>query len=167
MAIQKSTNRPRFRVVGSSFTVFRYAGSPLIFCETIQDQAPAPVAPPEPVQPLDERHPIEIAFPRAAGAGTLVLAVKEQWDKDVWRILPGYKTGQLNDIVDLFERTVNNGDVACAKLIIPPKGIKPRSVIYHGCVMVDAQLGEQVAINAMTVNKQITLMYRYTTRKGG
>lgn len=157
----------RFRVVGSGYTLFSYAGSKLKFCETIQDQPPAPVAPPEPVQPLDERHPIEIAFPRAAGAGTLVLTIKEEWDKEIWRQLPGYKNGQINDIVELFDRSVRNGKVFCTKLIVPPPGHKPRAVIYHGCVLVDADLGEQVAINSMTVNKTITVMYTHTTRRGG
>ena len=157
----------RFRVVGSGYTIFSYAGSNLKFCETIQDQPPAPVAPPEPVQPLDERHPIEIAFPRAAGAGTLVLAIKEEWDKEIWRQLPGYQSGLINDIVDLFDRSVRNGKVFCTKLIVPPPGHKPRTVIYHNAVLVDADLGEQVAINSMTVNKTLTLMYTHTTRRGG
>lgn len=157
----------RFRVVGSSYTVFSYAGTQIHFAETIQDQPPAPVAPPEPVQPLDERHPIEIAFPRAAGAGTLVLTLKEQWDQEIWRQLPGYQTGVINDIVDLFDRSVANGKVFCTKLIVPPPGHNPRAVIYHGAVLVDADFGEQVAINAMTVNKTITVMYTHTTRKGG
>lgn len=158
-------NRQRFRVVGSGYTFFSYAGSKIKFCEMIQDQSPAPVAPPEPVQPLDARHPIEIAFPRAAGAGTLVLQIKEEWDRDVWRQFKGYGTGVINDIVDLFDTTATVGGVACAKLIVPPLGHKPRAVIYHNCVIVDADFGEQVAINSMTVNKSVTIMYTHTTRK--
>jgi len=165
--IANGWNQQRFRVVGSGYTIFHYAGSQLNFCDTISDQPPAPVAPPEPVQPLDERHPIEIAFPRAAGAGTLTVQIREQWDKEIWRQFPGFKTGVINDIVDLFERSVSNGKVFCAKLILPPPGHKPRAVMYHGCVIVDADLGEQVSIAAMTVPKTITIMYTHTTRRGG
>jgi len=167
MANSSTAKAQRYRVVGSAYTLFSYDGNRVQSCESMQDQPPAPVAPPEPVQPLDERHPLEIAFPRAAGAGTLVLTIKEEWDREIWRQFPGYKTGVINDIVDLFDRAQDVGRVACAKLIIPPRGHKPRAVIYHGCVIVDADLGEQVAINSMTVNKTITLMYTHTTRKGG
>lgn len=160
-------NSQKFRVVGSGYTLFSYSGKDLMFCETVQDQPPAPVAPPEPVQPLDARHPIEIAFPRAAGAGTLVLSIKEQWDSDVWRQLSGFQGGIINDIVDLYERSVEQGKIVCVKVIEPPPGHPKRMVIYHGCVVVDADFGEAVAINSMTVNKTVTLMYTHTTRKGG
>jgi hypothetical protein len=53
------------------------------------------------------------------------------------------------------------------KLIKPPPGHKPRAVIYHGCVIVGADLGENVSIASMTVPKTITIMYTKTTRKGG
>ena len=165
--IANGWNLQKFRVVGSGYTVFSYAGSQLNFCDTITDQPPPPVAQPEPVQPLDERHPIEIAFPRAAGAGSLVVQIREQWDKEIWRQFPGFQNGQINDIVDLFERSVENGQVFCMKLIKPPPGHKPRAVIYHGCVIVGADLGENVSIASMTVPKTITIMYTKTTRKGG
>ena len=97
-------SQQKFRVVGSAYTLFYYENVGIFGCEMLQDQPPQPVATPEPVQPLDEPHPIEIAFPRAAGPGTLVLRIKEQWDKDVWRAIPGYETGVINDIVDLLGR---------------------------------------------------------------
>lgn len=156
-----------FRVVGSAYTIFRYDGNKTRFVETIQDQPPAPVAQPEAVQPLDARHPIEIAFPRAAGAGTLVLGLKEEWDREIWRQFTGFKNGVINDIVDMFERSAAHPNVTCVKLILPPPGHKSRAVIYHNCVIVDADLGEQVAIASMTVTKTITVMYTHTTRRGG
>lgn len=125
------------------------------------------MAPPEPIQPLDERHPIEIAVPQAAGPGTLVLSIKEEWDREVWRQFAGFQGGVINDIVDLLDRSIRRGKVFCTKLIVPPPGHKPRAVIYHGATIVDADFGEQVSINAMTVNKTVTIMYLYTTRRGG
>ena len=160
-------SQQKFRVVGSAYTLFYYGGESVYGCEMLQDTPPQPVAQPEPVQPLDERHPIEIAFPRAAGAGSLTLRIKEQWDKDVWRMLPGYRDGVINDIVDLLERSASIGQVTCTKLIVPPPGHKPRKVIYHGCVVVDAQFGDDVAIQAMTIDKVITIAYTHTTREGG
>lgn len=157
----------KFRVVGSAYTLFYYGGEAIYGCEQIADQPPRPVNQPEAVQPLDEKHPIEIAFPRAAGAGMLVLSIKEQWDKEVWRMFPGFRDGQINDIVDLFERSVAQGQVACTKLIVPPPGHPPRKVIYHGCVITDADFGDNIAIAAMTVNRVVQIMYTHTTRQGG
>lgn len=160
-------SQQKFRVVGSAYTLFYYGGESIFGCEQVADTPPSPVNQPEPVQPLDEKHPIEIAFPRAAGAGMLQLVIKEQWDKEVWRMFPGFKDGQINDIVDLFERSVAQGQVACTKLIVPPPGHAPRKVIYHGCVIVDADFGDNISIVAMTANRQITIMYTHTTRQGG
>lgn len=160
-------SQQKFRVVGSAYTLFSYNENSIYGCEMVQDSPPQLVAQPEPVQPLDERYPIEIAFPRAAGAGSLVLRIKEQWDKDVWRVLAGFEGGQINDIVDLMERSAEVGQVTCVKLIVPPPGHKTRKVIYNGCVIVDADFGDNVAIQAMTIDKTVTIAYTHTTREGG
>lgn len=160
-------SQQKFRVVGSAYTIFYYKGQSIFGCEMVQDQPPQPVASPEPIQPLDERHPIEIAFPRAAGAGSLVLRIKEQWDLDVWRMLGDYSSGPIHDIVDLLERSAAVGKVTCTKIITPPPGHKPRTVTYNGCVVVDADFSDNVAIQAMTIDKTITLAYTHTTRQGG
>lgn len=167
MATSTIIHKQRTRVVGSAYTLFTFNGDHIALCETIQDQPPAPVAPPEPIQPLDARHPIEIAFPRAAGAGTLVLSVKEEWDKEVWRQFSGFKGGVINDIVDVLDRSATIGGVMAVKIIDPPPPFKRRAVVYHGCVVVDVDMGEQVAINSMTVNKTVTIMYLRQTRRGG
>lgn len=164
---EQPVNAQRFRIVGSGFTLFRYAGSPIKFCTAIQDQAPRPVGNgPQPVQPLDARHPIEIAFPRAATHGVLTLQIIEEWDREFWTRLPGYNQRNINDIVDVFDRSADIGGVTCVKIIKGPRGIR-RAVQYHGAQIVDIDMSEQVTIDALTVGRTVTMWYTHTTRKGG
>lgn len=156
----------RFRVRGSGYTVFSYNGSVLKFCETIRDTAPRPVADPVAVQPMDARHPIEIAFPRAAGIGTLVASITEEFSRDVWRQFPGYRNGVINDIVDVFERSARIGGVTAVKLILPPRGSR-RAVFYHNAVITDIDQSEDINIASMTVGRTVTITYTHRTSKGG
>lgn len=153
----------RFRVAGSGYTLFSYDGKKINFCTEIDDSPPRPVAAPYPVQPLDAPHPIEIAFPVAAGAGTLRLTILEQWDSDVWQQLPGLRNRQINDIVDLL-RFSSRRSVTCVKVINPPPPHKKRIVRYHGCVITDVEFGETISIEAMVPGKVVTIMYTHTTR---
>ena len=157
----------RFRVRGSGFTVFSYNGSKLKFSEVVRDTAPRPVADPVAVQPMDARRPIEIAFPRAAGIGTLVVTITEQWDREVWRQFPGYRTGIINDIVDVFDRSARIGGVTAVKLILPPPPHKRRAVFYHNAVITDIDQSEDINIASMTVGRTVTITYTHRTSKGG
>ncbi len=145
----------KFRV-GGGYTAFVYNGKPVLYLDQIADTAPRPVAAPEPVQPLDEAYPIEIAFPKAAGAGTLVLSIREQWASNVWETLPGYEG--TNDIVEVFQRNIDSGGVTCMKIITGPNGVR-RGFSYNGCVITDINDSETITIGTMTLPKQITLMY--------
>lgn len=151
----------RFRV-GGGYTAFTFRSKPLAYVDVIADQAPQPVANPEPVQPLDARHPIEIAFPVAHGPGTLTLTIREQWGEDVWEQLPGYQG--TTDIIDIFQRNINQGSIQCQKIIRMPNG-RVRSVIYHGVVVTNVDDSETVDIRTMTLPKRITLMYTHKTRR--
>lgn len=155
-----------FRVVGSGFTLFTYNGSTVLNCQQIRDEPPRPVATPQEIQPLDARYPIEIAFPRAAHAGTLVLGIYEEWSRDIWQQFTPFASG-INDIVDLFDASAALGGVTCVKLIVPPAPNRTRSVIYHNSVVVDMDRGETVAIENMVPTKTLTLMYTHTTRSFG
>ena len=157
--------KQRFRVVGSGYTLFSYNGQNINFCQEVQDTPPQPVAPPQPVQPIDAQHPLEIAVPSAAGAGQLTLTIIEQWSQEVWAQFPGYSA--INDIVDLLNVSASIGGVTCVKLITPPSstGVASRMVIYHGCMIVNANLGEDVRIESMTVGKTVQLMYTSQSRK--
>src|SRR4051794_26144582 len=108
-----------FRVLGG-YTAFVYNGQPLIYCDQLAETGPQPVAAPQEVQPLDQVHPIEIAFPNAHRAGTLVLTLREEWNEDVWEQLPGFQGA--TDIVQVFQRNINQGSVTCSKIIRMPNG---------------------------------------------
>lgn len=157
----------RFRVRGSGFTVFSYAGSRLKFLENVQDTAPRPVAAPVAVQPMDARHPIEVAFARAAGVGVLTAVITEEWDREVWRQFPGYRTGVINDIVDVFERSSRIGGVTLVKLILPDPPRKRRAVFYHNAVITDIDQSEDIRIESMTIGRPVTITYTHRTAKGG
>lgn len=91
-------------------------------------------------------------------------------------------TGQTNglfmgavDIVDIFIRQAQAApsQLEIVKVIRPlgasgPAGspIQPYTEEFHGCVISKVVDGEQIGIGTMAVLKQITVVYRYTTRNG-
>lgn len=150
----------KFRV-GGGYTAFVYAGRPILYLEQVQDQAPRPVAQPEPIHPLDSTHPIEVAFPKAHGMGTLTLTIREQWVADIWQQLPGFEGA--TDILQVFEANIRNGNVTCTKIVQMPDGGK-RATYYHNTVITDVDDSETVMVNKMTFAKTITMMYTHKTR---
>lgn len=147
--------------VGGGYTSFAFGGKDLLYVDQIADQAPQPVAQPEPVQPLDARHPIEIAFPKAHGPGTLTVTIREQWYTDVWEQLPGF-AGAV-DIIDVFERNIRLGSITCVKKIRLPNG-RFRSIKYHNTVVTNVDDSETVAVGTITMPKTITMMYTHKTK---
>lgn len=165
MATQPTTSQ-RFRIGGSGYTLFSYNGSPIMFCRQISDQAPTAVAQPAAIQPLDEPHPIEIAFPRAVGAGKLTLTIMEEWDRDVWAQFPGYE-GLVNDLSDIFRISAEQGNsVTCLKTIKAPSG-RQRVVQYHGCVITNVSMGDDIQIGTMVPERTVEITYTHVTRKEG
>jgi hypothetical protein len=96
----------------------------------------------------------------------LTLQIIEEWDREFWTRLPGYNLRNINDIVDVFDRSADIGGVTCVKIIKGPRGIR-RAVQYHGAQIVDIDMSEQVTIDALTVGRTVTMWYTHTTRKGG
>lgn len=165
MATQPTSSQ-RFRIAGSGYTLFSYDGSAIMFCQQISDTPPQPVAQPAPIQPLDELHPIEIAFPRALQAGTLKLTILEEWDREVWSQFPGYDT-LVNDLADIFRISAEKGNgVTCLKTINSPSGGQ-RVVQYHGCVITNIDMGDNIQIGSMVPTREVTIMYTHVTRKEG
>lgn len=165
MPAQPTTSQ-RFRIGGSGYTLFSYDNSPIMFCEQVRDTPPRPVANPKPIQPLDELHPIEIAFSRALTEGTLVLSIIEEWDREVWAQFPGYE-GLINDLSDIFTISASKGNsVTCMKAILSPSG-KTRVVQYHGCVITDIDMSDTVTSGTQTNTRDVTIMYTHVTRKEG
>lgn len=149
-----------FRVAGG-YTKFSFRNEDLAYVMVVTDNAPRPVAPPEPIHPLGERHPIEIAFPAAHGVGTLVVRFTEQWQSDVWQQLPGFEDAV--DIVDVFSRNLAVGAIECTKTITIPGG-GTRVVHYHGCVVTDINDSETVQLTTVTLPKDITITYTHKSR---
>jgi hypothetical protein len=150
----------KFRV-GGGYTAFVYAGRPILYLEIVADTAPRAVAEPEPIHPLDSPHPIEVAFPKAHGMGTLTLTIREQWVADIWQQLPGFEAA--TDILQVFEANIRNGNVTCTKIVQMPDGGK-RATYYHNTVITGIDDGETVNVRSMTFPKVITMQYTHKTR---
>ena len=150
----------KFRV-GGHYTAFTYNGSVLIYAQMIAERGPQPVAGPLPIQPLDAAYPIEIALPAALEAGTLEVTFLEQWNAEVWAQL-GSNFTTAADLLDVFKAQLQQGEVQCIKVITKPDGTQ-RSIVYHGCVVTNAQIDETIQIGTMTIPKTMTIMYRQRT----
>lgn len=150
-----------FRVAGSGYTAFTYNGKVLAYVQQIQDTAPQPVAAPAPIHPLDQQHPIEVAFPRAHGMGTLAVQFFDQWSIDVWEQLPGFE-GAV-DLLDVFDRNLRQGAVSVVRVIKTPDG-GTRSTVYHNVVITNVDESETVQIGTMVINKTITMQYTHRTK---
>ena len=148
------------RIGGSGFTTMTWRGTRLAYLQTLQDTPPQPVAGAQVVQPIDEEVPLEIVTAMAVGAGTLRLTFYELWNLPVWSALPGLE-GTFN-LLEVFKRQIQLGDIACRKLIRSPMGIT-RARVFHGCCVTDIDEGEQVNIGTMTLPKTLTLQYLKTT----
>lgn len=165
-----SANPPYFRV-GGWYTRFMFGGVTLAFCDVIRETAPQPVARPQAVQPMDQPYPVEITFPMALQAGSLDLQIRELWANEVWYQLDGINKGpfsQAQDLLGVFQAnlvtTLNSGPISCSKTILFPSG-GARQITYHGCVVTNVQLDEQVSIDTMTIPKTITIMYLQRTEQ--
>ena len=146
------------RVGGSAWTVFLWSGRPLAWMQVLSDRAPAPVAPSQAIQPLDEQHPVEIVTPRAVGAGTLTLTNFERWNQQVWQELAGLEGA--TSILEIFDAQLTLGNITCNKIIRAPgfpNGI--RTKVYEKCTITDADESEVINIGTMTLPKAITIMY--------
>lgn len=148
----------KVRVGGSGLTVFSWGGSgaALAYLQTIQDTAPTPVAQAVPVQSITDPYPSEIVTARAVGAGTLRLTFYELWNQSVWESLPGFSGA--HSLLDVLTRQLSLGSISCRKIIKTPSG-SPRTKVYHNCVIVDVDDGEQINIGTMVMPKGITVMY--------
>lgn len=148
------------RIGGAGFTTMTFRGTRLAYLQTLQDTPPQPVAGAQVVQAIDDPTPQEIVTSLAVGAGTLRLTFFELWNEPVWSRLPGLEG--TNNLLEVLQRQIQLGEVACRKLIKSPSGIT-RARVYHGCVLTDIDEGEQVNIGSMTMPKTITLQYIKTT----
>jgi hypothetical protein len=162
------TNNPA-RVGGSANTVFTWAGKVIGFADQVVVEPIQPVAEPEVVQPINARRPLQIAVPAAARNGVITVTLKELYNQTVWRDLA--HLADSSDIVDIFLTLANLGPDSGIQVI---KYITPHLQwaggtyweIFHDCVIANVADGETINISSMTVNKDLTIWYTYSTRHG-
>lgn len=178
-----SAQSPRlFRVGGSNFTTFHWQGQIIGFAQAIAHTSPSPVAAPVPIQPLDQRYPIQIITPAAVGPGTLTVQLYEMYNSKIWDDImsivdsthtTGIQTNRkttYNDLVEVFIRLANIGKgINCTKIIYPPNKVQTNKTqyyadTYHNCVITDIRDDENIDIGAMQITKQLTIQYTHTTR---
>lgn len=161
-----SDQRQQVRVVGSNYTTFQYNGKPIAFLETVSDSGQSAFGGGsgqgwEPIHPLGYITPTDIVTGRVLQAGTVVLQIRELWHGEVWEQLQGL-TGAKN-IVDIFRKLAATPQyVTMTKIITPPDG-KRYGKVYHRCVIVEIQDGEDISIGALSIRKGITVAYTHTT----
>lgn len=158
------------RVVGSGYTTFLYQGTPIAFCEGVEDSGQRAFSdlgqPYQFIQPLGAEYPVEIATSRVLAGGTLMLTIRELWKAPVWWQLAGL-AGTLN-IVDVFKALARNPSYVTCQTIIKPPGTENnssawRGKIYHNVVVVDINDGDTITVGALAVTKGITLAYTHST----
>lgn len=151
----------RVRNVGSSYTMFQYAGRNIAFLEAFNDGGQQPYVGAQFVHPLGYTHPVDIVTPRALNGGTLTLTITELWNEEIWEQLQGL-TG-ARTIVDIFNRLAQTPNyVTCTKIIRPPSG-RSYGKVYHRCVITGVDDGERVNIRELSVSKNITVSYTHST----
>ena len=152
----------KFRV-GGGYTTINWGTTPLMYVDLIRETAPRPVAAPQPIQPMDSKYPIEVAFPNALEAGTLEISFREQWGAEVWTQIPIADFQSAADLLDIFTAQLQKGttlgqDFSITKVITAPGGTQ-RSITYMGCVVINVMVDETVNIGTMTFPKSIQIMY--------
>lgn len=167
MATDNPSGEQIFRVGGSGYTVFHFNNAPLAYVNMLRDQAPQPVAEPEPIQPIDCKYPIEIAFPRAHGVGVITVEFLEQWNDNVWGQLPA-PFQDAADIIDVFDANLRAGNLQCVKIIKKTDSsgrlVPVRKITYHGCKITRIDESEEIMIGTMTLPKSIDITYTHKTR---
>ncbi len=158
----------RARIVGSGFTTFNWRGNPIAMADSVKDsgQRPMPSASGagyEAITPLDSLHPVEIVTTRVVGAGTLSLVLRELWNEAIWNRLAGLDT--VGDtITDIYDALRNDPtEVTCQMLVKPPISTTWHGKLYHNCVIVEVDDGDEVTVGGLSIAKAITVAYTHKT----
>lgn len=156
----------QFRVGGSGFTAFTWDSKPILFARQTAHTSPAPVAQAVPIQPLDERHPLEIITPAATSNGEITVTITEVYGEKIWdrlNVIAG-----SNDLVEIFLAVANTPrPINFVKHVRPPQrgtGVGNYTDVFHNCVITNVLDGETIEVGTMAVDKQITFAYTHSTR---
>lgn len=117
----------------------------------------------EAITPLGSNHPVEIATSRVLNAGIITASIRELWNGPVWQQLSGL--GNTKNITDVWAALAARAtEVTCQMIIKPPSGSgATRTKVFHGCVVTAIDDGEQVSIGALSVARNLTIVYTHTT----
>ncbi len=160
----------RTRVVGSGFSSLSFNGRPLAFLDGFNDSGQTALGAGamgaggggtgwEPVIPLDARYAIEWATSRVLNPGQLTITLRELWNEPAWWRL-GF--GGTVDIVQVFERLAQTGEVTAQMIIRPPNG-GVRTRTYHNLLITNIDDTETVTVGALTIGKNIQAVYSHKT----
>jgi hypothetical protein len=163
-------NRKKFRVGGSGFTAFLWEGLPIGFANGVKHNAPSPVAQSAEIQPLDARYPLQIITPGAITGGSFEISLFEMYNSNIWDDF--VKTSGLVDLSEIFlDLAARNTPVSMMRIINPPKILdgtaqSPYGYMYHNCVVMNANLNEEIDVATMTILKGLTVGYTHSTKIG-
>lgn len=182
---QNVNNQPNtFRVGGSGFTAFHWAGQVIGFAQSVSHQSPQPVAAPVAIQPMDQQYPMQILVPAAVGPGTLQVQLFEMYNQSVWDnimrvtdLASGVGTAGAkaiyNDLSEIFLRlSALNKPITASKIIYPPNAghrggpkVRGYAELYYNCMITDIRNDETIQIGTMEVVKNMTIMYTKMSRQ--
>lgn len=166
------SNRAKFRVGGSGFTAFYWAGQPVGFAQSVRVTAPKTITNPSVIQPMDARYPLQIITPGAVTEGYLDIALLELYKSKIWdRLLKvAGVAGQANDLADVFYALAAvDQPISAIKVVVPPAKvqgaeIKPYGEIYNNCVITQIADDETIDVRTMEIVKNLTIAYTHVTR---
>lgn len=161
-----SDTRGQVRVVGSNYTAFAWAGKPIAYLEVVTDSGQQALsnegAGYQFIHPLGYATPTDIVTSRALDGGTLALSIRELWNQNVWEHMAGL--AGTSNIIEVFERLAATPQYITATKIITPPGGTRRGKVYHRCVVLQIQDGEEVSIGALSIAKSVLVGYTHTTK---
>ena len=157
------------------------------FLARFNDQPGAAVGRATPIHPIGKPYPVEIATPYAQNAGQITITVWSTWGRDGWvsAFMRMDSTGEVADAqnskspwanytspnnkddkhapVDLREvleaQRKNKEPLVVHKMELGKNGRVARCKTYQNCVIVDIDARDDVTIDKMTQEVQITIMY--------
>jgi hypothetical protein len=148
------------RIVGSNFTTFTYNGQPIAWLTSVQDsgqKSQSVTTGFQVITPLGYSRPQDIATSRVLAPGTLTAKVRELWTAPAWQQLQGL-AGTIN-IITVWQTLSQTGSVVCTMAIKPPGSTTYRGWTYATCTVVGISDSETVTIGALTMTRNISIVY--------
>lgn len=156
--------KTQVRVVGSGFSTFIYNNQSLAWLEAITDLGQSVMGGAggyEAIQPLGLNHAAEIVTGRVLNPGTINIVVRELWNAQAWQQLQGL--AGTNNLAEVFAAMAATGTITCQFIIKPPGQSTWRGEVYNNCTVVSIDDTQTVNVGALSVARQIGLLYTTKT----